>query len=73
MPIHPFFTDKFQARDAVKSVLAYGRLKGLEADVSTIDLGDSNRPLYISPFQVLVVRMARTPVLPIGKQLLQEL
>ena len=52
MPIHPFFADKVQARDVVKSPLAYGRLKGLELDASTIDLGDWQiAPITSLPFK----------------------
>ena len=49
VPIHPFFADKVQTRDVVESPLAYGRLKGLEPDASTIDLGD----WQIAPFTSL--------------------
>jgi hypothetical protein len=40
VPIYPFFANKIQARDAVKSGLIYNRLKDLEPDVSTIDLSN---------------------------------
>jgi len=49
VPIHPFFADKVQARDAIKDPLIYSRLKNLEPDVSTIDLGE----LQITPFTSL--------------------
>jgi hypothetical protein len=40
VPIYPFFANKIQARDTVKSGLIYNHLKDLEPDASTIDLSN---------------------------------
>ena len=49
VPIQLFFADKVQARDAIKSALAYNRLKNLEPDASAINLGD----WQIAPFTTI--------------------
>ena len=49
VPIHLFFADKVPARDAIKSPLAYNRLKNLEPDASTIYLGN----WQITPFSTI--------------------
>jgi hypothetical protein len=49
VPIRLFFANKVQARDAIKSPLAYNRLKNLEPDASTIYLGN----WQITPFSTI--------------------